>query len=49
MIDTKKFINKIKKYSNFFVGVPDSVLKNFTNNLGIKKNLILFLPMKVLL
>ena len=33
MIDTIKLIKTLKKKINFFVGVPDSVLKNFSNYL----------------
>ena len=30
MIESKKFLNILKKRINFFTGVPDSILKNFT-------------------
>ena len=31
MIESKKLLNFLEKNLNFFTGVPDSVLKNFTN------------------
>jgi len=34
MINTEAFFKKIKIHTNFFAGVPDSVLKNFTNLLS---------------
>ena len=38
MIDVKKLIKTFKDNNiNFFAGVPDSVLKNFTNHLDIEK------------
>ena len=38
MIESKKLLNFLeKKNLNFFTGVPDSVLKNFTNLLSKKK------------
>ena len=38
MIDVKKLIKIFKDNNiNFFAGVPDSVLKNFTNHLDIEK------------
>ena len=38
MIDVKKLIKVFKDNNlNFFAGVPDSVLKNFTNHLDIEK------------
>ena len=42
MICPKKFLEFLeKKNINFFTGVPDSVLKNFTENLPEKKNYIM--------
>ena len=42
MIDPKNFIKYLKKKNiDFFTGVPDSVLKNFTENLPKKKNYIM--------
>ncbi len=39
MIDAKNLIKKLKQCNiNFFSGVPDSVLKNFTNGLDIEKS-----------
>jgi len=39
MIEVKSLINLLKKNScNFFTGVPDSVLKNFTSSLSSEKN-----------
>ena len=39
MISPKNFIKYLKKKNiDFFTGVPDSVLKNFTENLPKKKN-----------
>ena len=37
MIDTAKLINFFKKKIDYFVGVPDSVLKNFSNHLENSK------------
>lgn len=39
MIDTKKLFLSINRHSNFFVGVPDSVLKNFLNHLENRKDI----------
>ncbi len=40
MISPTKLLKSIKKNKiNFFTGVPDSVLKNFTNLLPEKKKL----------
>ena len=42
MISPKNFIKYLKKKNiDFFTGVPDSVLKNFTENLPKKKNYIM--------
>ena len=42
MIESKKLLNFLeKKNLNFFTGVPDSVLKNFTNLLSKKKSHVL--------
>ena len=41
MISPKKLFNEFKKNKiNFFIGVPDSVLKNFTNNIPEKQNFV---------
>ena len=40
MIESKKLLNFRKKFE-FFTGVPDSVLKNFTNLLSKKKSHVL--------
>ena len=37
MIDTVKLINFFKKKIDYFVGVPDSILKNFSNHLENSK------------
>ena len=37
MINSKQLFEKVSKHINFFVGVPDSVLKNFTNLIGVSK------------
>ena len=37
MIDTVKLINFLKKKIDYFVGVPDSILKNFSNHLENSK------------
>jgi len=39
MINTKKFFKILKKKINFYCGVPDSVLKNFTNILSNNKKI----------
>ena len=39
MINVKDLIKSLKKNKiNFYAGVPDSVLKNFTNLFRYKKN-----------
>ena len=44
MIDSKQLFKKVSKHINFFVGVPDSVLKNFTNLLSASKRKHLIAP-----
>ena len=44
MIDSRQLFKKVSKHINFFVGVPDSVLKNFTNLLSVSKRKHLIAP-----